>query len=277
MPDFLSLPGSAAISAFRLDKLRKSLPEYACQGALYWHFIEWRSTPDSAAMSTLQQLLTYGDTTQPPASDNLLLVTPRIGTISPWSSKATDIAHSCGLDAVIRIERGTAWYFSRHDGQPLDHTDRMRIAPHIHDRMTESVLDNLDAARQLFIHLPPQPLNTTDIQQGGRAALVDANRAMGLALSDDEIDYLTEQFSRMGRNPTDVELMMFAQANSEHCRHKIFNASWTIDGQAQNQSLFGMIRTTHATRPQNTIIAYSDNSSVIAGANIERFYPDADG
>ncbi len=277
MPDFLSLPGSNALSAFRLDKLRAALPDYLCHGARFWHFVECRQPLDASAQAILDQLLIYGEPAQPAESGEILLITPRIGTISPWSSKATDIAHSCGLTDVLRIERGTVWHFSRKDGRPLDAADRARIAPQIHDRMTESILDDLQAARKLFSHLPSPPLETADMLHHGRQALVDANRSMGLALSDDEIDYLTEQFGHIGRNPTDVELMMFAQANSEHCRHKIFNASWTINGQPQANSLFGMIRHTHQVRPQDTIIAYSDNSSVIAGAETSRFFPDSDG
>ena len=277
MPDFLSLPGSNALSAFRLDKLCTALPDYHCHGARFWHFVECRSPLDEAAQAVLQQLLTYGEPARTAQSADILLVTPRIGTVSPWSSKATDIAHSCGLTGILRIERGTVWHFSRVDNQPLSATDHARIAPHIHDRMTESVLDSLEAAGSLFSHLASRPLDTADVLQQGRQALVDANQSMGLALSDDEIDYLADQFSRMRRNPTDVELMMFAQANSEHCRHKIFNASWTINGQPQDNSLFGMIRHTHSIRPQDTIIAYSDNSSVIAGVETPRFFPDRDG
>ncbi|MBI3094335.1 MAG: phosphoribosylformylglycinamidine synthase, partial [Rhodocyclales bacterium] len=200
----------------------------------------------------------------------LLLVTPRLGTISPWSSKATDIARNCGFAAVKRIERGTAYHVSGKVAQEL------ALATRLHDRMTESVLDSIDAARALFHHVAPQPLASVDLQGGGRAALVVANRELGLALSEDEIDYLVENFGKLGRNPTDVELMMFAQANSEHCRHKIFNASWTVDGEAQPLSLFGMIRETHKAHPEGTVVAYSDNAAVIEGANIRRFYPRAD-
>ncbi|MDP1957813.1 MAG: phosphoribosylformylglycinamidine synthase, partial [Rhodocyclaceae bacterium] len=171
--------------------------------------------------------------------------------------------------AVHRIERGIAYHFNGGEKSAL--TGRL------HDRMTESVLDSIDAAEQLFHHVAPQPLTSVDVITGGRAALVRANGELGLALSEDEIDYLVENFIKIGRNPTDVELMMFAQANSEHCRHKIFNASWTIDGVDQRMSLFGMIRASHQAHPEGTVVAYSDNASVIEGARIKRFYPLADG
>ncbi|MDR2000735.1 MAG: phosphoribosylformylglycinamidine synthase, partial [Zoogloeaceae bacterium] len=199
----------------------------------------------------------------------LLLVTPRLGTISPWSSKATDIARNCGFGNIKRIERGIAYY--------IEGGEKSTVIARLHDRMTESALDAFDAADELFHHYAPQPLMTVDILAGGRAALAIANGELGLALSEDEIDYLVENFGKLGRNPTDVELMMFAQANSEHCRHKIFNASWTVDGLAQPMSLFGMIRATHKAHPAGTVVAYSDNASVIEGARIKRFMPDAGG
>ncbi|BAO30015.1 phosphoribosylformylglycinamidine synthase [Sulfuritalea hydrogenivorans sk43H] len=202
------------------------------------------------------------------------MVTPRLGTISPWSSKATDIARNCGFANVKRIERGTAFHVSGAIG---GEREKSALATRLHDRMTESVLDSIDAARALFQHVAPQPLSTVDLLAGGRDALVKANVELGLALSADEIDYLAENFGKLQRNPTDVELMMFAQANSEHCRHKIFNASWTVDGVDQPLSLFGMIRETHKAHPDGTVVAYSDNAAVIEGAAIRRFYPRADG
>ncbi len=230
---------------------------------------------DAAGRQQLDRLLSYGSASAPVAQDGtLLLTTPRLGTISPWSSKATDIAKHCGLPAVERIERGVAWWCSV-GGKPLNAMQRKALLPHVHDRMTESVLANLDEAEALFRRVAPKPLATVDMLARGRDALAQANVAMGLALSPDEIDYLFDNFKRMGRNPTDVELMMFAQANSEHCRHKIFNADWVIDGDKQDHSLFGMIRTTHQKHPQGTVVAYSDNSSVIEGATVQRFYPGA--
>lgn len=279
MPHFLRLRGRDALSAFRRNKLLQAaapgIPGLQIH-AEFWHFIAVRQPLAAAAQERLERLLTYGPATAPvPQRGTLLLVVPRIGTISPWSSKATDIARHCGLPDVERVERGVAWWCSVN-GESLNATQRGKLLPHLHDRMTESVLDAFDAAEALFQHIDPLPLATVDVLGGGREALASANATMGLALSPDEIEYLLDNFTRMARNPTDVELMMFAQANSEHCRHKIFNADWVVDGEKQEHSLFGMIRTTHARHPQGTVVAYSDNSSVIEGAQIERFYP-ADG
>ncbi len=278
MPHFLRLRGRDALSAFRRKKLLQAaaadIPGLQI-AAEYWHFISLNRELDAAGLQQLDRLLSYGPATAPVAQDGmLLLVTPRLGTISPWSSKATDIAKHCGLPAVERIERGVAWWCSV-GGKPLNTAQRAALLPHVHDRMTESVLNGWDEAEGLFRRISPKPLATVDVLGGGRDALAKANVAMGLALSADEIDYLYDNFKRIGRNPTDVELMMFAQANSEHCRHKIFNADWVIDGEKQGHSLFGMIRTTHQKHPQGTVVAYSDNSSVIEGATVERFYPGA--
>ncbi len=278
MPHFLRLRGRDALSAFRRKKLLEAvaadIPGLQI-AAEYWHFISLQRALDDTERQQLERVLSYGSATAPVAQHGmLLLVTPRLGTISPWSSKATDIARHCGLPAVERIERGVAWWCTR-DSQPLSVEDRSKLLPLVHDRMTESVLHDLDEAEALFRHIEPRPLARVDLVGGGRAALMRANTDMGLALSADEIDYLLDNYARMGRNPTDVELMMFAQANSEHCRHKIFNADWTIDGEKQDRSLFGMIRTTHEKNPQGTVVAYSDNSSVIEGATVERFYPGA--
>ena len=282
MPDLLTLRGRNALSEFRLKKLTQALkrtaPAVSAITAEYWHFAALKAPLQAPQRKILERILTYG----PAAADvsqtgRLLLVVPRLGTISPWASKATDIAHSCGLHALERIERGIAYYLGVKQDSGLGQAQRAALLPLIHDRMTETVLDSLDAAAQLFHHVAPQPLATIDLLGGGREALERANREMGLALSDDEIDYLLENFRRMARNPTDVELMMFAQANSEHCRHKIFNAQWIIDGKKQPDSLFGMIRHTHALHPAGTVVAYADNASIIEGAEIDRFYPDASG
>ncbi len=273
MAEFLALRGSAAFSAPRLARLQKSLGDSVSGiglAAEHWYFIELAAPLNAEETSRLKDLLGIPATLPAPPAGKLLLVTPRLGTISPWSSKATDIAKNCGFTAVKRIERAVAYHVSGKVAQEL------ALATRLHDRMTESVLDSVDAARALFHHVAPQPLTSVDLRGGGREALVAANRELGLALSDDEIDYLAENFGRLGRNPTDVELMMFAQANSEHCRHKIFNASWTVDGQPQPLSLFGMIRETHKAHPEGTVVAYSDNAAVIEGANIRRFYPRAD-
>jgi phosphoribosylformylglycinamidine synthase len=273
MPEVLKLRGGNAFSASRLSRLTQTakgaLPKLKSLAAEHWYFIELDAPLAPVELDRLKGLLSAHPLGAEPAG-TLFLVTPRLGTISPWSSKATEIARQCGFASIARIERGTAF---RVDAKGAPEA----ILPLLHDRMTESVLDSLDAAQALFRHYAPQPLTTVDVVGRGRVALSEANAAMGLALSEDEIDYLADNFTRIGRNPTDVELMMFAQANSEHCRHKIFNASWVIDGQAQAHSLFGMIRETHKRHPQGTVVAYSDNAAVIEGATVQRFHPGTDG
>ncbi|HDZ16080.1 MAG TPA: phosphoribosylformylglycinamidine synthase, partial [Methylophaga aminisulfidivorans] len=204
--------------------------------------------------------------------DNFFLVTPRPGTISPWSSKATDIAHNSGVKDVLRIERGVAFIIS--SSEPITDIQRQHIAHLLHDRMTETVFESVDETERLFMHGASRPLVAVDILNAGREALVLANQQMGLALADDEIDYLFENFTLLQRNPNDIELMMFAQANSEHCRHKIFRADWVVDGKPQPHTLFNMIRNTHEKNPQGVITAYSDNSSVIEGTRSHRFQVD---
>ncbi|MBI1990784.1 MAG: phosphoribosylformylglycinamidine synthase, partial [Betaproteobacteria bacterium] len=282
MPQFLSLRGRNALSEFRSSKLQQALQQvnlrFSGISAEFRHFVSVSRALSSTENAILERILTYGPAARAvPEAGQLLLVVPQLGTISPWSSKATDIARHCGLGPVERIERGVAWHVAKFDGSRLSAPETAALLPLIHDRMTETVLDTPEAAAQLFHHYPPQPLESVDILAGGIAALARANRDMGLALSDDEIDYLWQNFSRLQRNPTDVELMMFAQANSEHCRHKIFNAEWVIDGKPQAQSLFAMIRNTHRQHPQGTVVAYSDNSAIIEGARVRRFYPAADG
>ncbi|MDO8706810.1 MAG: phosphoribosylformylglycinamidine synthase [Sulfuricaulis sp.] len=280
-PALLSWPGAPALSPFRRDKLlaemQSRVPALSGVTALYRHFAALDGDLSPREQAVLQRLLTYGpkaDAADAPPSGELLLVVPRLGTISPWSTKASDIAHVCGLRQIRRIERGVAWYFTTSDGAPLTAPERESLVPLIHDRMVENVLPDLAQAAQLFREDAPAPLRVVDLLAGGRQALVEANREWGLALSEDEIDYLVENFARLKRNPTDVELMMFAQANSEHCRHKIFNADWIVDGKPQEHSLFGMIRQTHAAHPKGTLIAYEDNSSVIEGGRIGRFFPE---
>lgn len=277
-PNFLSLRGSPALSQFRLDKLyaslKQSAPNISQIVAEFIHFAFSDAPLSDAQQSTLKQILTYGPkANNRAASGELFLVIPRIGTISPWASRATDIAHNCGLERVLRIERGIAFYVATQNGKPLSSAEKSGLKAVIHDRMTEMVLNNIDDAQKLYHHAQPTPLSTIDILQGGKSALEAANNDMGLALSPDEIDYLLENFSKIGRNPSDVELMMFAQANSEHCRHKIFNADWVIDGVVQDDSLFGMIRNTHKLNPGHTVVAYSDNSSIVTGQKTKRFYP----
>ena len=277
----LTLPGALALSAFRIEKLFQQLPP-PLGGAVeiearFVHFVALAAPLSAQEMQVLERLLTYGQPARGEPRGALLLVLPRFGTESPWSSKATDIAHNCGLPKVARVERGVAHFVTRRDGAPLAPADRAAIAAAIHDRMTETVVAGYGEAAALFHHATPQPLSTIDVLGGGRSALERANVDMGLALSADEIDYLLAAFGKLARNPTDVELMMFAQANSEHCRHKIFNASWKIDGHAEPHSLFAMIRNTHRQSPRGTIVAYSDNAAVMKGAEIERFYPDGSG
>ena len=267
----LELPGGAALSGFRLDKLNAALRAggtgLVVAASQHWHFVDAERDPSPAERHTLDRLLAYGPDRPPPEAvrGRLVLVTPRLGTISPWSSKATDIARQCGLSGLVRrIERGTAYHL---EGEG----DLRPALPHLHDRMTEAVHASLVEARALFRHVAPRPLAEVDVLGRGRAAIEDANRAMGLALAPDEVDYLVAYFEGRRRNPTDVELTMFAQANSEHCRHKIFNASWVVDGRSQPQTLFQMIRETEKASPAGTVSAYSDNAAVMEGRTVRRF------
>ncbi len=283
MPYLLRLRGRNALSPFRVAKLLAALTAARPQtpvtdlAATFWHFVALRRELAPGERATLERLLTYGphdgNTSD---SGEFVLVVPRPGTISPWSSKATDIAKNCALDAVERIERGVGFRIATRDGVPLTAPERAALLPLLHDRMTEAVLADATAADALFDHYPPRALTTIALMSQGRAALAQANVELGLALAPEEIDYLGDAFATLGRNPTDVELMMFAQANSEHCRHKIFNASWVIDGKAQPMSLFAMIRNTHAASPRGTIVAYADNAAVIEGKSVARFYPDGE-
>jgi phosphoribosylformylglycinamidine synthase len=283
MAELLSLRGRAALSPFRITKLLQGLsalhPTHAIAGisAVFRHFAEISRALGNDERDKLERLLIYGpQSAETTDSGTLFLVVPRPGTISPWSSKATDIAHNCGLDAIVRIERGIAYRVTTRNGAPLSEEDREALFPLLHDRMTETVFADLADARRLFAHFEPRPLTTIPVLAQGRAALEAANQSLGLALSPDEIDYLDGAFRALDRDPTDVELMMFAQANSEHCRHKIFNASFIVDGVAQDKSLFAMIKATHAAHPQGTVVAYADNAAVIKGASVDRFYPRGD-
>ena len=271
-----ALRGASALSLFRIQKLAQKaaalgLPQ-AEIASEYWYFVSSTAPLDAAQTKKLQALLSAVRVDTPAAGQSLFLITPRIGTISPWSSKATDIAHNCGLDGVERIERGMAVYVSGS----LHDNERAQWASLLHDRMTESVLPDFQSAEKLFAAHEDQSFDTVDVLGGGRAALEAADKNMGLALSSDEMGYLLENYRALNRNPSDVELMMFAQANSEHCRHKIFNADFILNGEKQEKSLFRMIRDTHEASPEGTVVAYKDNSSVIEGAQIERFYPNAD-
>lgn len=285
----LILPGSNALSAFRSQRLLSQLqavaPSIAAVQARFYHFIDASAALSVDDTERLSAMLTYGE----PAAQTLyegvteeFFVIPRLGTISPWASKATDIAHNCGMQHVHRIERGVGYTVVLKGGilgtgigapKKLDEQELAAVAALLHDRMTETVLRSADEAQRLFDELEGRPLETVDVIGQGRDALVRANLELGLAMSVDEIDYLHDAFTRAQRNPTDVELMMFAQANSEHCRHKIFNADWIIDGVKQDKSLFGMIKNTHQLNPRGTVVAYSDNSSIIEGASVTRFFP----
>jgi phosphoribosylformylglycinamidine synthase len=279
----LILPGSSALSDFRLQKLLASLREkddrVQSVGARFVHFASVTRSLVTSESTVLSALLTYGPREEKAAASaatatQLILIVPRPGTISPWSSKATDIAHVCGLSVLDRVERGVAYSIAATS--ELDRSALERLAPVLHDRMTEAALFAYDDAARLFAHGEPRKLASVDLLGGGRDALVRANANLGLALSDDEIDYLVESFKKLGRNPNDVELMMFAQANSEHCRHKIFNASWIIDGEPQKKSLFAMIRNTHAHNPNGVLSAYRDNAAVIEGWSGQRWFPNPD-
>ncbi len=279
MVEILKLRGIAAFSASRLSRIaeqaRSHVPALAELAAEHWYFVEVERPLADEQLARLKDLLGIPAKLPAAPAGELLLVTPRLGTISPWSSKATDIARNCGFADVRRIERAIGYTAAFHAGGRSP--DPAALALTLHDRMTESVLAGIDDAAQLFRHVAPQPLTSVDVLGLGRAGLVAANGELGLALSEDEIDYLVENFTKLGRNPTDVELMMFAQANSEHCRHKIFNATWTVDGEDQPLSLFGMIRESHKAHPEGTVVAYSDKASVIEGAKVERFFPATDG
>ena len=271
------LSGAPSLSAFRreklLTKLRESDASIQSVCAEYVHFAEINKPLTPAETTTLQALLTYGPSEQEvDTGGQLILVAPRPGTISPWSSKATDIAHNCGLKTVVRLERGTAYYIEA--SAPLSQQQLSLVGELLSDRMVESVFEELSQASALFSHDLPTPLSLVDVVSGGQTALKTANVSLGLALADDEIDYLVANFIDLQRNPSDAELMMFAQANSEHCRHKIFNASWTVDGVDQQHSLFDMIRNTNSVNGDNVLSAYSDNAAVVVGTSGGRFYPD---
>ncbi|MBP5992277.1 MAG: phosphoribosylformylglycinamidine synthase [Piscinibacter sp.] len=273
--------GGNALSAFRaqalLPRLQAVQPRISAVHARHVHWV-WSDHPLARAEhDKLEALLRYGDPYAGPADGALLVVAPRLGTLSPWASKATDIAHNCGL-AIRRVERVTEFRLTLERGllggaKALSDDELQACAALLHDRMTESVLRSREDAKHLFDEQPGKPMEHVDVLGRGKAALEAANKDFGLALSDDEIDYLVAAFTGLKRNPTDVELMMFAQANSEHCRHKIFNAQFTIDGVAQEKSMFGMIRNTHQLAPQHTVIAYSDNASVMEGHEVERWLP----
>lgn len=273
----LVLRGTPALSDFRIEKCLAQFAENVLPVsgiyAEYAHFVKVSEPLTEQEDSILAKLLTYGPSIQEhQPQGTLLLVTPRPGTISPWSSKSTDIAHNCGLGKVQRLERGVAYYLQAEN---LTEAQLATIKALLHDRMTEVVMADFQAAESLFVQSDPTALTSVDMLSQGKTALEQANVRLGLALADDEVDYLFDSFSQLGRNPNDVELYMFAQANSEHCRHKIFNADWTIDGQVQPKSLFKMIKNTYEQCGENVHSAYKDNAAVMEGSFAGRFFPDA--
>jgi phosphoribosylformylglycinamidine synthase len=283
----LILRGSPALSEFRLRKLLQDLASSGLPvravSADFHHVAELGGELTHDQRGILEKLLTYGPSrASAPVRGLVQIVAPRPGTISPWSSKATDIAHICGLSVVRRIERVVHYTFAFDDGSgrpnqstsPIPPENQAKVAARIHDRMTQAVFGSLDELAVLFSHATPRPLASVPVLARGRVALVEANQSLGLALAEDEIDYLVKAFTSLGRDPNDIELMMFAQANSEHCRHKIFNATWEIDGAACDRSLFQMIKNTHQLHSEGILSAYRDNAAVLAGSRGGRFYAD---
>lgn len=269
------LNGARALSDFRAARVLAALQRVSSNieavSGRFVHFVHASRELTKAEEERLASLLTYGDAAEDVRADLAFMVVPRLGTISPWASKATDIVKNCGIEGVLRVERGTVYSLALK--APLTEEEAAQAAGVLHDRMTESVVARDFPAENLFVELEGRPMATVALVEEGCPALERANVEMGLALSPDEIDYLTDAFTKIGRNPTDVELMMFAQANSEHCRHKIFNARWTVDGEEREETLFGMIRRTHKMAPQGTITAYADNAAIFEGAEVTRLYP----
>lgn len=278
------IEGGDALGRFRAQQILPRLQAIDSRigglSARFVHVLATETLLSSESLKPWVKLLTYGDPYMGSGEGVQVVVSPRLGTVSPWASKATDIARNCGF-VLKRVERVVHYFVHMKPGWlasgKLSEPAWQQVAAVLHDRMTESAFADLEPVKGLLNELTPAPMERVDVLGGGRAALEHANRAWGLALADDEIDYLVNAFKSLGRNPSDVELMMFAQANSEHCRHKIFNAQFTIDGMVQDKSLFGMIRHTHQTSPQHTVVAYSDNASIMEGHTLERFVARADG
>ena len=273
------LRGSSALSDYKIEKLSAAMAQAGVPvssiAACYVHLVDLTAPLDDNEQQVLSKILTYGPAgVEVKEEGTLFFVVPRVGTISPWASKATDIAKNCGLTKIHRIERGIAYYIKSADGAEFNDEQRKTIAALIHDRMMQTVLDSFDAAVALFEAQEPKPFTTVPLTTGGRHALEEANVNLGLALSPDEMDYLLKSFADLGRDPTDIELYMFAQMNSEHCRHKVFNASWEIDGKKEDASLFGMVRNTFAKTPDYVLSAYKDNAAVMEGSAAGRFFPD---
>ncbi|MDY6419394.1 MAG: phosphoribosylformylglycinamidine synthase, partial [Succinivibrio dextrinosolvens] len=269
--------GSPAVSTFRLEKIIQSLVKDGIRvrsiNTHFVHLVDLKETLTDEESSVLKKILSYGPSKSDTESEGeLFFVIPRIGTISPWATKATDIAHNCGLNKILRIERGIAYYIQKEQGS-FDEKEKKIISALIHDRMMENVLPSFDAAAKLFEKQTPKPFKTVALTTQGMNALRVANVELGLALSEPEMEYLLESFKGIGRDPTDIELYMFAQMNSEHCRHKVFSAEWEIDGQKQDNSLFGMIKNTYEATPDYVLSAYKDNAAVMEGSCAGRFFP----
>jgi phosphoribosylformylglycinamidine synthase len=274
-----TVPGGNALSPFRaaalLERLHRAVPTVTGVSARHVHWVASEQPLDEATAATVTKLLTYGPPDAGAASGAHLatvVVAPRLGTLSPWASKATDIAHNCGVD-IRRVERVTEYLVATDE--PLTEEQWGALADLLHDRMTEAALPTRADAAALFDEREAEPMERVDVLGRGREAIVEADTTYGLALSDDEVDYLVDAFTGLGRNPSDVELMMFAQANSEHCRHKIFNADFVVDGEVMPRSLFGMIRHTEAVAGEGTVVAYKDNASVMVGGRRVRWMPEA--
>ena len=274
----IALDGQSALSPFRLERLNARLDALhhgvRVQACWFVYFVDMDTAPRAELRQRLLSVLEAKDAAPEPAT---LWVVPRLGTISPWSSKATDILHGAGFGVagsdVRRVERGTAWQITGLP--PAGASDYVTIMAELHDAMTHSILARIEDAKDLFLVGQPRDLVYIALGDNATAALAEANVRLGLALADDEIAYLVERYAELGRDPTDAELFMFAQANSEHCRHKVFNASWTLDGVDQDKTLFGMIKHTHEQFPAHTLSAYTDNAAVIEGSVGQRFFPDS--
>ena len=270
--------GPASHSPFKLESLLRRLlsidQNITGLGARFIHFIDSKNDLGEEQDRILDSILEYGPNWPFGADEGFKIFTlPRFGTTSPWSSKATDIAKVCGLSSIERIERGVVFSLALTN---KDKRPKKEAIDLLYDRMTEVAITDLKQAKEIFSSLEPQPFSEVDILSDGKSALETANLQLGLALNDDEIEYLLEQFTKLNRNPTDAELMMFAQANSEHCRHKVFNADWIIDGIEKERSLFQMIKHTHEASSRNVLSAYKDNAAVIAGHKADWFLPNLD-
>ena len=270
--------GPASHSPFKLESLLRRLQSIDQNiddlGARFIHLIDSKNDPDEEQDRILDSILEYGPDWPFGTDEGFKVFTlPRFGTTSPWSSKATDIAKVCGLTSIERIERGVVFTLVLKDKDSAPSKEAIEL---LYDRMTEVVITDLKQAKEIFSSLEPQPFSDVDILSDGKKALETANIELGLALNNDEIDYLLELFTKLDRNPTDAELMMFAQANSEHCRHKVFNADWVIDGVDKERSLFQMIKNTYEASSRNVLSAYKDNAAVIAGHKADWFLPHLD-